>query len=56
MYDKACKMTINTSKLAEDIIGAEVQHHDLPDFIVNDRHLFLTSKFLSSLCYFLSIN
>ena len=49
------KVTINASGLAEVIIDMVVQHHGLPDSIVTDRGSFFTSKFWSSLCYFLGV-
>ena len=49
------KVTINASGLAEVIIDVVVRHHGLPDSIVTDRGSLLTSKFWSSLYYFLNI-
>ena len=49
------KVTINASGLAKVIINVVVRHHDLLDSIVNDRGAIFTSKFWSSLCYFLDI-
>ncbi len=49
------KVTIDVPVLAEVIIEAVVRHHGLPDSIVSDRGLVFTSKFWSSLCYFLGI-
>ncbi len=55
VYYKPVKVTINTPALAEVIIKAVVRHHGLPDSIVSDRSSVFTSKFWSSLCYFLGI-
>ena len=49
------KVTIDTPVLAEVIIDVVVQHHDLPDSIINDWEAIFTSKFWSSLCYVLGI-
>ena len=49
------KVTIDASGLAEVIIDVVVRHHGLPDSIISDRGAIFTSKFLSSLCYFLGI-
>ena len=49
------KVTINAPGLAEVIIDVVVRHHGLPDSIVTDRGSLFTSKFWSSLCYFLGI-
>ena len=49
------KITINASSLAEAIIDIVVRHHGLPDLIVTDKSSLFTSKFWSSLCYFLDI-
>ncbi len=49
------KVTINTLGLFEGILNVVVRHHGLPDSIVSDRSSFFTSKFWSSLCYFLGI-
>ena len=55
VYYKPVKVTINAPGLAEVIIDVVVRHHGLPDSIVTDRGLLFTSKFWSSLCYFLGI-
>ncbi len=55
VYYEPVKVTINAPALVEVIIEAVVQHHGLPDSIVNDRDSVFTSKFWSSLCYFLGI-
>ena len=49
------KVTIDAPALAEVIIDVVVRHHGLPDSIVSDRGSVFTSKFWSSLCYFLGI-
>ena len=49
------KVTINAPGLAEVIIDMVVRHYGLPNSIVIDRGLLFTSKFWSSLCYFLGI-
>ena len=49
------KVTIDAPGLAEVILDVVVRHHGLPDSIVCDRGSLFTSKFWSSLCYFLGI-
>ena len=49
------KVTIDAPGLAEVIIDVVVRHHGLPDSIISDRGAIFTSKFWSSLCYFLGI-
>ncbi len=49
------KVTIDAPGLAEVIIDVVVQHYGLPDSIVSDRGSVFTSKFWSSLCFFLGI-
>ena len=49
------KVTIDATGLAEVIIDVLVRHHGLPNSIVSDRGSLFTSKFWSSLCYFLGI-
>ena len=49
------KITIDASSFTEIIIDVEVRHHGLPDSIVTNRRSLFTSKFWSSLCYFLGI-
>ncbi len=49
------KVTIDTLGLAEVIIDIIVRHHGVPESIVTDRGSLFTSKFWSSLCYFLGI-
>ncbi len=49
------KVTIDAPALVEVIIEAVVRHHGLPDSIVSDWGSVFTSKFWSSLRYFLGI-
>ena len=49
------KITINALGLAEIIIDVRICHHGLPDTVVTDKGSLFTSKFWSSLCYFLNI-
>ena len=49
------KVTIDALGLAKVIIDLVVQHHGLPDSIISGREAIFTSKFWSSLCYFLGI-
>ncbi len=49
------KVTIAAPGLAEVIINVVVRHHGVPESIMTDRGLRFTSKFWSSLCYFLGI-
>ena len=49
------KVTINAPGLAKVIIDVVVWHHGLLDSIVSDRGSLFTSKFWSSLCYFVGI-
>ena len=49
------KVTIDAPGLAEVILDVVVCHHGLPDSIVTNRSSLFTSKFWSSLCYFLDI-
>ena len=49
------KITIDASGLAEVIIDVVVQYHGLLDSIITDQGSLFTSKFWSSLCYFLGI-
>ena len=55
MHYEPVKITIDAPGLAEVIIDIIVQYYNLPDLIVSERGLLFTSKFWSSLCYFLSI-
>ena len=47
--------TITAHAMAEVILNIVVRYHGLPDPIVSNRGSVFTSKFWSSLCYFLSI-
>ena len=53
VYYKLVKVTINALGLAEVIIDMVVQNHGLSNSIISDQRAIFTSKFLSSLCYFL---
>ena len=55
VHYKPVRVTIDAPGLAEVIIDVVVRHHGLPDSIVSDRGSVFTSKFWSSLCYFLEI-
>ena len=55
VHYKPVKVTIDAPGLAEVIIDMIVWYHDLPDSIVTDRGSLFTSKFWSSLCYFLGV-
>ena len=55
VHYKPVKVTIDAPGIAEVIINVVVRHHGLPDSIVTDRGSLFTSKFSSSLCYFLGI-
>ena len=49
------KVTLDAPRLAEVIIDVVVWHHGLPDSIVINRGLLITSKFWSLLYYFLGV-
>ena len=55
IYYKPVKVTIDASGLVEVIIHVVVRHHDLLDSIISDCGSIFTSKFRSSLYYFLGI-
>ena len=55
MYYESVKIIINVPSLAKVIIDVVIWHHDLPDSIITDQSSLFTSKFWSSLCYFLGI-
>ena len=55
VHYKPVKITLNILGLAEVIIHVVVRHHGLLDSIVTNRGLLFTSKFWSSLYYFLGI-
>ena len=49
------KITIGAPGLAKVILDMVVRYHGLPDSIMSDKGSLFTSKFWSSLCYFLDI-
>ena len=53
-YEPA-KVTINAVGLAEVILDVVIWQYGLCNLIVSDKGLLFTSKFWSSLCYFLGI-
>ena len=55
VYYKPVKVTIDAPGLVEVIINVVIWHHGLPDSIMTDRGSLFTSKFWSSLCYFLRV-
>ena len=55
VHYKPVKIMIDASGLAEVIIDVVVRHHGLPDSIITDWGFLFTSKFWSSLGYFLGI-
>ena len=55
VYYEPVKVTIDAPGLAEVILDVVVHHHGLPDSIVTNRGSLFTSKFWSSLCYFLGV-
>ena len=55
VYYEPVKITINDPSLAEVIQDMVVRYYDLLDFILTDWDSLFTSKFWSSLCYFLRI-
>ncbi len=55
VYFKPVKVTIDVSGLAKVIIDVVVHHYGVPKSIVTYQGLLFTSKFWSSLCYFLGI-
>ena len=55
IYYEPVKISINALGMAKVIINVVVRHHGLPDLIVTNRGSLFTSKFWSSLCYFLGI-
>ncbi len=55
VYYDPVKVTINAPGLAEVIIDVVLCHHGVPESIVTDRGSLFTSKFWSSLYYFLDI-
>ncbi len=55
VHYKPVKVTINVPGLVEVIINVVIHHHEVSESIVTARGLLFTSKFWSSLCYFLDI-
>ena len=55
VHYKPVKVTINAPDLAKVIINVVVRHHSLPDSIITDLGSFFTSKFWSSVRYFIGI-
>ena len=55
VYYEPVKVTIDAPRLAEVILDMVVRHYGLPDSIVINRGSFFTSKFWSSLYYFVGI-
>ena len=55
VHYKPIKVTIDAPSLAEVILDVVVWHHGLSNSIVSDRGSLFTSKFWSSICYFLGI-
>ncbi len=55
VHYESVKVTIDAPGLAEVIIDVVVRHHGVPESIVTHRGSLFTSKFWSSLCYFLGI-
>ena len=47
--------TLDAEQLAEVLIEAIFKYHGLPDSIITDRGSLFTSKFWSSLCYYLNV-
>ena len=55
VHYKPVQITLDAPGLAEIIIDMLVHHHGLSDSIITDQGSLFTSKFWSSLCYFLGI-
>lgn len=47
--------TLDVEQLAEVLIEAVIKYHGLPDSIITDRESLFTSRFWSSLCYYLNV-
>ena len=55
IYYEPVQTIITVAALTEVILNIVIRYYGLPDFIISDRGSVFTSKFWSSLCYFLSI-
>ncbi len=55
VHYESVEISIDAPGIAKVILDVVMQYHDLPDSIVSDRGSVFTSKFWSSLCYFLEI-
>ncbi len=55
VYYELVKVIIDALDLAKVIIDVVVHHHGVLESIVTDQGSLFTSKFWSSLCYFLGI-
>ena len=55
VHYKLVQTTIDATGVAKVIIDVIVWHYGLPNSIVSDQGSVFTSKFWSSLCYFLGI-
>ena len=55
LHYEPVKVIIDVPRLVEVIIDVVVRHHGLLDSIISGRRAIFTSKFWSSLCYFLDI-
>ncbi len=55
VHYKPVLTTLDVEQLAWVLIEAVIKYHGLPDSIVTDRGSLFTSKFWSSLCYYLNI-
>ena len=53
VHYKPVRVTIDASRLVKVILDMVVWHHVLPDSSVSNRSSLFTSKFWSSLCYYL---
>ena len=55
VHYKSVKVTIDALGLGKVLLDMVVWHHALLDSIVTNKGLLFTSKFWSSLCYFLGV-
>ncbi len=55
IYHELVKIIINILGLVKVIIYTVICHHKVQESIIIDQDLLFTSKFWSSLCYFLGI-